>query len=244
VSPFSDSYEAIKDVPIATVATAWDDPATGQVIVLYIHEALYFGDKMSHTLLCSNQLRVNGWKVQDVPKQVNAESAHAIIDPTGTFRMPLEMSGVISFLPTRRPTDKELETCVSYDLTSDVPWEPYSPSFREREQRTAAGTASEAATSADTTDPASMEAALSSYVASSHMDVNPFDDGYLLERLIDSVQLTDDGTQRMIASVRSVLNGGSESPTEGTEGAGGRAEGADPGREESAAKGRRLSHWF
>jgi hypothetical protein len=56
VSPFSDSYEAIKDVPIATVATAWDDPATGEVIVLYIHEALYFGDKMSHTLLCPNQL--------------------------------------------------------------------------------------------------------------------------------------------------------------------------------------------
>jgi hypothetical protein len=44
VSPFSDSYEAIKDVPIVTVATAWDDPATGEVTVLYIHEALYIGD--------------------------------------------------------------------------------------------------------------------------------------------------------------------------------------------------------
>jgi hypothetical protein len=129
VSPFSDSYEAIKDVPIVTVATAWDDPATGEVTVLYIHKALYFRDKMSHTLLCPNQLRANRWEVQDVPKQFDAESAHAIIDPTGTFRMPLEMSGMISYLPTRRPTDEELETCVSYDLTSDVPWEPYSPSF-------------------------------------------------------------------------------------------------------------------
>jgi hypothetical protein len=129
VSPFSDSYEAIKDVPIATVATAWDDLATGEMIVLYINEALYFRDKISHTLLCPNQLRSHGWKVQDMAKQFNAESAHAIIDPTGTFRMPLEMSGVISYLLTRRPTDKELETCGSYDLTSDVPWEPYSPSF-------------------------------------------------------------------------------------------------------------------
>jgi hypothetical protein len=60
------------------------------------------------------------------------------------------------------------------------------------------------------------------------MDVDPFDDGYLLERLIDSVRLTDDGMQRMIASVRSVLNSESESPTDGTEG-------ADPSREESAA---------
>jgi hypothetical protein len=67
------------------VATAWDDPAAGEVIVLYINEALYFGDKMSHTLLCPNQLRSHGWKVQDVPKQFDAESAHAIINPTGTF---------------------------------------------------------------------------------------------------------------------------------------------------------------
>jgi hypothetical protein len=73
----------------------------------YINKALYFGDKMSHTLLCPNQLRAYGWKVQDVPKQFDAESAHAIIDPTGTFRMPLEMSGVISYLPTRKPTEKE-----------------------------------------------------------------------------------------------------------------------------------------
>jgi hypothetical protein len=134
-------------------------------------------------------------------KQFGAESAQAIIDPTGTFRMPLEMSGVISFLPTRRPTDKELETCVSYDLTSDVPWEPYSPYFREREQRTAAEAASRAATSADSTDAASTGEAQSSYVASSHMDVDLFDDGHLLERLIDSVRLTDDNTQQMIASV-------------------------------------------
>jgi hypothetical protein len=235
VSPFSDSYEAIKDVPIATVATASDDPATGEVTVIYIHEALYFGDKMSNTRHCPNQLRANRWKVQDMPKHFNAESAHAIIDPTGNLWMPLEMSCVISFLPWRI-ADEELETCVSYDLTSDVPWEPYSPSFREQEQWTAAETASGAATSADSTEPASMEEALSSYVVSSHTDLDPFDDGYLLERLIDSVRLTDDNMQRMIASVRLVLNGGSESPTEGAEGAGNRAEGAEePGREESAA---------
>jgi hypothetical protein len=45
-----------------------------------------------------------------MPKQFDAESAHAIINPTGTLRMPLEMSGVISYLPAQRPTDEELET--------------------------------------------------------------------------------------------------------------------------------------
>jgi hypothetical protein len=66
------------------------------------------------------------------------------------------------------------------------------------------------------------------------MDVDPFDDGYLLEWLIDSAQLVDANPQWMIASVRSVLNDGSESQTEGAEGAGNRAEGAEePGWEES-----------
>jgi hypothetical protein len=72
-------------------------------------------------------------------------------------------------------------------------------------------------------------------VASSHTVVDPFDDSYLLEWLIDSVRLTDDNTQCMIASICSVLDG-SESPTEGTEGAGNRADGVEePGQEESAA---------
>jgi hypothetical protein len=83
VSPFSDSYEAIKDILIAMVATAWDDLETGEVTVLYIHEALYFGDRMSRMLLCPNQLRANGWNVQDVPKQFKAAAAHVIIDQTG-----------------------------------------------------------------------------------------------------------------------------------------------------------------
>jgi hypothetical protein len=59
-----------------------------------------------------------------------------------------------------------------------------------------------------------------------HMDVDLFDDGYMTEQLIDSVRLTDDNTQWMIASVWSVLDG-SVSPAEGAKGAGARAEGAE-----------------
>jgi hypothetical protein len=64
-----------------------------------------------------------------VPNLFNAGSAHTVVDTTGHLRTPLEMSGMISYLPTRKPTDKELEECASYDLMSDIPWEPYSLSF-------------------------------------------------------------------------------------------------------------------
>jgi hypothetical protein len=60
------------DVPVATVATAYDCPTTGKTHILVINEALYFGDKMSNTLLCPNQLRANGIRVDDCPRQYNA----------------------------------------------------------------------------------------------------------------------------------------------------------------------------
>jgi hypothetical protein len=79
-----------------------------------------------------------------------------------------------------------------------------------------------------------MEEAKTSYVVADQTGVDQCDDGYLLERLIDSAWLMNDNMQQMIASVWSVLDG-SESPMEGAEGAGTRAEGAEPGREESVA---------
>jgi FtsP/CotA-like multicopper oxidase with cupredoxin domain len=61
--------------------------------------------------------------------QFNAGSAHTIIHLTGHLWVPFEMSGVMSYLPMRRLTDQEVQECTTYDLTSDIPWDPYSPSF-------------------------------------------------------------------------------------------------------------------
>ena len=51
VTPISDEYKAIKDIPIATVATAWDDLAGGPTVILVVNEALSFGDRMNLTLV-------------------------------------------------------------------------------------------------------------------------------------------------------------------------------------------------
>ena len=59
VMPYSESYEAKTDVPIVTACTAYQCPATGQVYILVLNEALWFGgtDGMNHTLINPNQLR-------------------------------------------------------------------------------------------------------------------------------------------------------------------------------------------
>jgi hypothetical protein len=55
VQPFTNTYQAIKDIPVAQVATAYDCPPTGRTFLLIVNEALYFGKKVPFTLLRPNQ---------------------------------------------------------------------------------------------------------------------------------------------------------------------------------------------
>jgi hypothetical protein len=107
VKPFSENYETMEDIPVASVgrayATDW-----GEAIILVIHEAFYFGDALSHSLWCPNQLRAHGLTVQDTPKQFDNESTHSIQGQPG--RNHRRNSGFVNLyswkqLPTRpKPT--------------------------------------------------------------------------------------------------------------------------------------------
>ena len=79
VYPFHQDCEPIQNVPVTSVVTAWDDPNTGDTTLLIIHQALYFGDKMTNTLLCPNQLRDFGVRVDDLPRQFQESSLHSIM---------------------------------------------------------------------------------------------------------------------------------------------------------------------
>jgi hypothetical protein len=138
VFPFSDDYDAIQDVPIATVGTVWEDPRTGEIWFLVFNEALYFGSRLKESLLCPNQMRAAGIRIEDVPVQFDSDSSHSIIID-GRLQIPLEMHGVISHINTRLPTQEEIEryregSLQSVELTSDTPWEPYSEKFAQQEQ--------------------------------------------------------------------------------------------------------------
>ena len=52
-----------KNVPIVSAAVAYDDPS-GEVIILLIHQALYFPD-MENNLLCPMQMRLNDVNVDE-----------------------------------------------------------------------------------------------------------------------------------------------------------------------------------
>ena len=129
VTGFSSEMDILQDIEIATVATAYTRSSDGKTICLVIHEALYFGDRLEHTLLNPNQLRVNGLLVRDIPLQFPESSSHSIYFPLTGMDLPLKMDGVISYLDTRKPTLEEWNECERVELTSDVPWDPYSAHF-------------------------------------------------------------------------------------------------------------------
>jgi hypothetical protein len=137
VSAFSPDFDILQDVPIVTAATAYDDPHSGITTILILGQALWMPDKVTHTLICPNQLRQNGITVDDVPVHLapwNRPSTHSIICPDDdNFTIPLSLQGPISYFPTRAPTQEELDTCLRINLTDESLWDPHSDTFQHNE---------------------------------------------------------------------------------------------------------------
>ena len=121
VSPYTDTYESIKSVPIARAGTAWTSQETGSTYILVFNEGLWMGDKMKHTLINPNQLRLYGITVQDNPV---SESPLYIMTEDGDFVLPLSMKGTNVIANTRTPTQEELQTCPHIVLSSPHDWDP------------------------------------------------------------------------------------------------------------------------
>eukprot|EP00536_Pseudo-nitzschia_multiseries_P017317 jgi/Psemu1/224484/e_gw1.1486.4.1 len=139
VAPFSDTYSPLKNVPIARCATAWTDPTDGITYILVFGQALFFGTKLQHSLVCPNQVRdCNFNKVEDTPRRYDSNSTHGIIfqsEDTELF-IPLQVKGVISYFDSCKPTKKELASCEHILATDTHTWDPYSAHFAEEEEAT------------------------------------------------------------------------------------------------------------
>ena len=126
VSPYTDTYEDIKNVPIVTGGTAYTSQTSGETFILVMHEGLWMGDQMDNSLLNPNQLRHFGVEVQDNPF---SKTPMHIMTEDSSFVMPLTMQGTIASVETRTPTQEELDTCRHVVLSSEHPWDPHSVKF-------------------------------------------------------------------------------------------------------------------
>ena len=130
VSPYSDEYEAISNVPVVRGATLWTDQNDNQGYILVFNEALWMGDSLPHSLINPNQLRAYGTLVQDNPF---SRDPLAIEPPNNDVTIPLFTLGTIIYADTRVPTQEELSALPHVVLTSDSPWDPHHIQFPSRD---------------------------------------------------------------------------------------------------------------
>ena len=124
VSGFHSDFDSIKDIPVGTVATAYR-AESGTVYVLIIHEALFFGMSMDHSLINPNQIRHNGTPVCDNPFDNNNVLG---IDHPDVF-IPFVTQGAAIFFESYVPSDEDLIECPRIELTSNTEWNPKTVSM-------------------------------------------------------------------------------------------------------------------
>jgi hypothetical protein len=132
VYAYDTSIQPIENVPIVSGATAYDDPITGNTYILVFHEALYYGDKLDHTLINPNQVRSFGIPFWDNPFDPTRSLS---IDVSDDFRIPLRTIGTKVAFTTRVPTANELEKNDHVHMTSAHPWNPAEVSMVQATHR-------------------------------------------------------------------------------------------------------------
>ena len=101
VSPYTDEYDAITDVPVVRGATLWTDQHTNNEYILVFNEALWMVNTLTHSLINPNQLHAFGTLVQDNPYHTDPLG---IEPPPYNFEIPLHTAGTIIYADTRAPT--------------------------------------------------------------------------------------------------------------------------------------------
>jgi hypothetical protein len=108
VSPYADSYEPIRNVPIVTGATAVTSQITGETLILFFNKVVWMGAQLDHSLINPNQLRHHGIVVQDNPY---ADTSMHLASHNDEFIMPMQAEGTTIFFDSRTQTNYKLANC-------------------------------------------------------------------------------------------------------------------------------------
>ena len=140
VSGFTKSLGNPLSVPVVTAAVAYDCDITGDTHILVICNALYL-DEMEVNLIPPMMMRLAGIKVDECPKFLSdnpSEENHSAFFEEFGIRIPFLLDGIISYIPTRKPSTSELKANEGNYLllTPNTPsWDPHSDVYQDQELR-------------------------------------------------------------------------------------------------------------
>jgi hypothetical protein len=125
---------------IVSATMGYTIPQPGQTVLLIVHQSI-LSPSFNHTLLNTMQMRLYDVIVNETPKfqSLNPTKLSHSISVRGdnvedVLVIQLELHGVVSSLPTFKPTQLEFETCDRYELTYESPeHDPSATTFHEQE---------------------------------------------------------------------------------------------------------------
>ena len=115
MSPYTDEYETIKNVPIVSAATSLTSLELVETFIIILHEGMWMNTNMEHALVNPNQLRHFGITLQDNPYS-SFPLYIGYLDRD--FVLPLIVEGTNILAHTRTQTGEELTTCQDIVLSS------------------------------------------------------------------------------------------------------------------------------
>ena len=123
VSPFLNTYDPVKEIPVARCCTVWTSEESGEEYLLVGDQMLWFGNSLENSLINPNQIREYGFNVYDDPfKDMFG------IDGNDFF-IPFETTGTVVHFETRTPTLWEQRNLPIILLTAET-WDPSNVMLR------------------------------------------------------------------------------------------------------------------
>ena len=129
------------NMKMVTSALAYDDPSTGEVTIIVVHQAVWI-PHLEVNLVCPMQAQVNDVKLDEIPRfltEAPTSHSHAIYFPEEEITVPLLLHGVTSYFPTRKPTlqeyyDSTTQHGIQCVLTYESPvWNPTDEALTKQE---------------------------------------------------------------------------------------------------------------
>ena len=125
VSPFLPEYKPAENIEICTAATAWTNDH-GKTFILVFGQGLWFGDRITISLVNPNQCRAFGISLCDDP----TDTHRALGFHTDKVLIELFMKGTIATMMTHFPSQEELDTCPFIYLSDENSWDPKKVTFQ------------------------------------------------------------------------------------------------------------------
>ena len=111
VSGFTSELGKPLVVKVVNAAVIYDCEHTGESYVLVLCNALYF-ENMDVNLVPPFMMRLAGIEVDECPKFLAKDPTdrnHSLFFPDADVRIHLQLEGIVSYLPTRKPMKDELK---------------------------------------------------------------------------------------------------------------------------------------